>query len=233
MSRSIEGSSRAGRSRGFQTASLVAAALGLSSVALCVAPVHAGEAEAPERVAASVPAASEDAACVASDTVMCLVDSDADDKGDRFRVTVELGTREEIEAGEGTPAKVVKKGERYIGTTDSGLFYFFDTTNWEVLLKVLKACTPDLGNSYWVLAASASDQGMRITVTDTWLADDDNKIHTRVWDFPALDPSERTQVERPGAPGEYYLTGHPALVATNGGENAHPFPDSCLVTAAG
>lgn len=184
-------------------------------------------------LASQVVSAEEHTTCVASDTVMCLVDSDDDMKGDRFRVTVELGTTEQIEAGEGTPAKVVKGGERYIGTTESGLFYFFDPTNWEVLLKVLPACTPDLGNSVWVLAASASDQGMRITVTDTELADDDSKTHTRVWDFPTLDPQDRTQVERPDTPGEYYLTGHPALVATNGGENAHPFPHSCPATAAG
>ena len=200
--------------------------------ALQVVPAFADEAET-EAVGndaegpAVVVSADEHTTCVASNTVLCLVDSDDDMEGDRFRATIELGTREQIEAGEGTPARVVKAGKRYIRTTESGLFYFFDPTNWEVLLKVLPACTPDLGNSVWVLAASASDQAMRITVTDTKLVDDASKTHTRVWDFPSIDPNNRTQVERPGAPGEYYLTGHPALVATNGGENAHPFPDSC------
>ena len=228
-----ESSGMTGRRRA-KSGVLAGAFLGPLLLGLHVAPVHAGEAEEPETAALeSVTSADEHTSCTASDTVMCLVDSDNDEQGDRFRVTVELGTKEQIEAGEGTPARVVKGGARYIGTTESGLFYFFNPTNWEVLLKVLPACTSDLGNSVWVLAASASDQAMRITVTDTQLADDDSKISRRVWDFPALDPSERTQVERPGAPGEYYLTGHPALVATNGGENAHPFPDSCPATAAG
>lgn len=209
--------------------------LGLLLLGLQVGPLHAGETEVSELTdaPASTPAASEAGTCVASDTVMCLLDSDGDGKGDRFRATIELGTREQIEAGEGTPARVVKGGERYIGTEESGLFYFFDPTNWEVLLKVLPACTPDLGNSVWVLAASASDQGMWITVIDTKLADDDSKTHRRDWIFPPLEPNNRTEVERPGAPGEYYLTGHPALVATNGGEDANPFPDSCPAAATG
>ena len=235
MSNSGSQSSGTARRRRPESGVLAAGSLGLLLLGLCVAPVLAGEAEAPEAAATpeSVVSADEHTTCVASDTVMCLVDSDDDELGDRFRVTVELGTKEQIEVGQGTPAKVVKGGDRYIGTKESGLFYFFDPTNWEVLLKVLPACSSDLGNSVWVLAASASDQAMRITVTDTQLADDDSKISRRVWDFPALDPSERTQVERTGAPGEYYLTGHPALVATNGGENAHPFPDSCPATSAG
>ncbi len=50
-------------------------------------------------------------------------------------------------------------------TEDSGLFSFLDSSNWEILVKVLDGCE-DSGHM-WVLAASTTDQGYRITVTDT------------------------------------------------------------------
>ena len=62
-------------------------------------------------------------------------------------------------------------GERHdgqvarIGTNKSGLFYFFDPENWEVLLKVLDGC--GLNGHYWVLAASATDLGLDLRVEDT------------------------------------------------------------------
>ena len=61
-------------------------------------------------------------------------------------------------------------GERHegqvarIGTNKSGLFYFFDPENWEVLLKVLDGC--GINGHYWVLAASATDLGLDLRVED-------------------------------------------------------------------
>ena len=52
-----------------------------------------------------------------------------------------------------------------VGTNDSGLFQFFDSDNWEVLIKVLDGC-PQNGN-VWVFGASTTDRGYRIEVRDT------------------------------------------------------------------
>ncbi len=51
------------------------------------------------------------------------------------------------------------------GTGDSGLFRFFDSSNWEVLIKVLDGCSNN--GHVWVLGASTTDLGYVITVTDT------------------------------------------------------------------
>ncbi len=52
-----------------------------------------------------------------------------------------------------------------VGTNDSGLFRFFDTNNWEVLIKVLDGCA--VNGHVWVFAVSTTDLGYRIAVTDT------------------------------------------------------------------
>ena len=50
---------------------------------------------------------------------------------------------------------------------DSGLFYFFDADNWEMLIQVLNACgNPDF-NNYWVFAAGLTNVEVTLTVTDT------------------------------------------------------------------
>ena len=48
---------------------------------------------------------------------------------------------------------------------DSGLFYFFDEDNWEMLLKVLNGC--GINNHYWVFAAATTNVEYTLTVTDT------------------------------------------------------------------
>ena len=87
--------------------------------------------------------------CEAGEHTLCLQDS-------RYAVEVEWWTRE----GEGGAAKVV-----LAGTNDSGLFWFFDRNNWEVLVKVLNACAID--GRVWVFGASTTDLGYRVVVTDT------------------------------------------------------------------
>jgi len=51
-----------------------------------------------------------------------------------------------------------------VATESSGLFIFFDRSNWEVLARVLDGCS--YNGRYWVLAAYATDLGLDITVTD-------------------------------------------------------------------
>ena len=51
------------------------------------------------------------------------------------------------------------------GTDDSGLFYFFNEDNWEMLFKVLNGC--DYNDRYWVYFAATTDVGFNVRVTDT------------------------------------------------------------------
>jgi hypothetical protein len=51
------------------------------------------------------------------------------------------------------------------GTDDSGLFYFFNQDNWEMLFKVLNGC--DYNDHYWVYFAATTDVGFNVRVTDT------------------------------------------------------------------
>ena len=51
------------------------------------------------------------------------------------------------------------------GTPDSGLFWFFNSSNWEMLVKVLDAC--DTNGRFWMLAAATTDVEYTLRVTDT------------------------------------------------------------------
>lgn len=62
------------------------------------------------------------------------------------------------------------QGQRGAGTVsnlsdESGLFYFFDPANWEMLVKVLDGCGTN--NHFWVFAAAATNVEYTLTVTDT------------------------------------------------------------------
>jgi hypothetical protein len=52
---------------------------------------------------------------------------------------------------------------------DSGIFSFFDTANWEVMVKVLDACS--FSGSYWVFFAGTTDVGFTLRVEDTATGD--------------------------------------------------------------
>jgi len=51
-----------------------------------------------------------------------------------------------------------------IGSLDTALFWFYNDTNWEVMLKVLNACA--LNNRFWVFGGALTNQGYRIVITD-------------------------------------------------------------------
>ena len=94
---------------------------------------------------ASAPSGS----CRTDEETLCLQDS-------RFEVKVNWWKAD----GESGAGRVV-----VAGTSDSGLFQFFDPENWEVLVKVLDGCRTN--ERMWVLGASTTDLGYRIVVTDT------------------------------------------------------------------
>jgi hypothetical protein len=88
--------------------------------------------------------------CAPNPTATCLTD-------DRFKVRVKWRTQ----FGTRNAANVVP-----FGSDDSGMFYFFNPDNWEMLLKVLDAC--DLNPPrFWVFAAATTNVEYTITVTDT------------------------------------------------------------------
>jgi hypothetical protein len=53
------------------------------------------------------------------------------------------------------------------GQRDSGLFWFFDEDNVEMLVKVLDACDLPGFNTYWVFYSATTDVEFTLTVTDT------------------------------------------------------------------
>ncbi len=101
-----------------------------------------------ELVPVSLVSGSE-SGCVTNGTSLCLADG-------RFEVKVGWST---AGGGEGSASAVPG------GTNNSGLFYFFDPDNWEMLIKVLDGCA--INGHYWVYSAAATDLGLDITVTDT------------------------------------------------------------------
>lgn len=50
------------------------------------------------------------------------------------------------------------------GTTDSGLFWFFSPTNWELMVKVLNGCT--LNARWWAFSAATTNVFYRLEVFD-------------------------------------------------------------------
>lgn len=88
--------------------------------------------------------------CVPSATAMCL-------NGNRFRVEASFRTA----SAPAAPAQAVEL------TDDTGYFWFFASTNVEVVVKVLNACTFPGSPRYWVFAAGLTNVEVVIRVTDT------------------------------------------------------------------
>ncbi len=89
------------------------------------------------------------AECTAGPTTFCL-------NGGRYRVEV---TWTDF-AGNSGAGQTVAGGS----TADSGLFWFFDESNWELMVKVLDGCA--VNGNVWVFGAATSDVEFHITVTD-------------------------------------------------------------------
>jgi hypothetical protein len=95
--------------------------------------------------------ANFDAPCQPNATTLCLNDN-------RFKVQVRWRKRDG-EVGDG-------KAVSLPGREDSGLFWFFEPQNVELLIKVLDRCATSFG-SYWVFFAATTDVGLELEVTDT------------------------------------------------------------------
>jgi len=53
-----------------------------------------------------------------------------------------------------------------LGSEETGVFWFFVPSNFELMLKVIDGC--GLNNRYWVFFAALTNVEFRITVRDTW-----------------------------------------------------------------
>ena len=89
------------------------------------------------------------APCVPSLSTLCLT-------GGRFKVQVDWATSQ----GTSGQGNVVS-----FQAADSGLFWFFDSNNWEAVVKVLNACP--VNDRFWVFAGGLTNVETVITVTDT------------------------------------------------------------------
>lgn len=93
------------------------------------------------------------AQCAPGSNSLCLQQS-------RFEVTVDYRTRQ----GETGMAKRVP-----FGSADSGLFWFFNASNWEMLVKIIDGC--GLNQNFWVYAAATTDVEYTLRVRDTQTGD--------------------------------------------------------------
>ncbi|HVR28597.1 MAG TPA: hypothetical protein VMS86_03600, partial [Thermoanaerobaculia bacterium] len=74
-------------------------------------------------------------------------------------------------------------------TDDTGAFWFFDSANVEILIKVLDACASAF-DSFWVFAAGLTNVEVRLTVTDTETG------MVKVYDNPLDQPFQPVQDTR-------------------------------------
>ena len=91
-------------------------------------------------------ASSADGLCADGEGALCL----------RERFTVDVAWR----AADGTAGS----GVVALQTTESGLFWFFEESNWEMLVKVLDGCS--FNEHFWVFAALTTDVEVTLTITD-------------------------------------------------------------------
>ena len=87
--------------------------------------------------------------CVANATTLCLAQN-------RFRVQVSWRTTQ----GQTGAGKVISTK-----TAESGVFWFFNSTKWELLVNVVNGCSAN--NRYWVFAAATTNVQYTVRVTDT------------------------------------------------------------------
>ncbi|MCG8455505.1 MAG: hypothetical protein MI919_04420, partial [Holophagales bacterium] len=76
--------------------------------------------------------------------------------GGRFEVSA---TWQNLE-GEVEPANIASSG-----SADSGLLWFLDPDNWEILVKVLDACA--VNDRFWMFSAATTNLGYTLRVADS------------------------------------------------------------------
>lgn len=98
----------------------------------------------------AAPSLGQSETCVQDGDTLCL-------QGERFLLEVNFTDF----SGDPGEAQVVTE----VQSADSGLFWFFDANNWEMLVKVIDGC--GFNGHYWVFAAATTTVEFTLTVTDT------------------------------------------------------------------
>lgn len=96
--------------------------------------------------------------CVPSATTLCIDDEPGDR---RFAISVDYATS--MNGGSSGFGKGIPLTS--LGIRRGGLFWFFDITNPELLIKVLKGCA--LNGKYWVFWSAGTTVALELRVTDT------------------------------------------------------------------
>ncbi len=113
------------------------------------------------------PPAPDPEPCVENSTTLCL-------NGERFGVRVawtDYGGHQ-------------GNGRAYPLTSDSGLFWFFDESNLEMLVKVIDGC--GYNGRYWVYAAATTDVAYTVTIVDSETGDSWSRSNTLGHASPAF-----------------------------------------------
>lgn len=97
--------------------------------------------------------------CIPGSTTLCI-DDRAGDR--RFEVRVHYSSPARGLAGDASAIPLAS-----LGIGNGGAFSFFSTSNPEMLIKILNACSAPLGNRHWVFFAAVTDVGFTVTVRDT------------------------------------------------------------------
>jgi hypothetical protein len=97
-------------------------------------------------------------ACVANATTLCIDDQQGDK---RFAITSSFST---VQSG-GLSGSGHSIPLAPLGVTEGGLFWFFQATNPEMLIKVINACA--VNEHFWVFFSAGTNVGFTVTVTDT------------------------------------------------------------------
>lgn len=85
--------------------------------------------------------------CVTTSTSLCL--------NNRFQVSIDWRNFENVRGS----------GRVALAQGDSGVFWFFQSDNWELMMKVLDGC--GVNNRYWVFFAATTNVEFSVDVTDT------------------------------------------------------------------
>lgn len=102
--------------------------------------------------------------CFTGETALCL-------QNNRFRVEVDFETAVETGTARAVPQQA-----------DSGMFWFFEPDNLELLVKVIDGCP--VNDRFWVFFSATTNVGFTVTVTDTWTDE------TRVYENPLNQVAE-------------------------------------------
>jgi hypothetical protein len=118
--------------------------------------------------------------CVANSTTLCIDDVPGDK---RFQITSSFATVQSGgESGNGHAVPLAS-----LGVSEGGLFWFFQSTNPEMLIKVINGCA--VNERFWVFYSAGTNVGFKVTVTDTQTG---HSVKYQNTDLTAAPPEQDT-----------------------------------------